>query len=149
MRLLGYNSVCSKASCFMALHQLMRNFCLYHHIPTMYQRKAVNTLGEIKSHCAKGQADIENLINLKKYTGMKNCVDTDLGQDLPTRRSSSSTLHEYNEVVFGWTYIKQSSKIDCMNGLEIKALFKGTKWTLIYRKSLESLGRPLLHPTLT
>ena len=37
--------------------------------------------------------------------------------------------------------------MDCTNGSEIKALFKGTKKTKIFRRFLESAGRPSTHPT--
>ena len=39
--------------------------------------------------------------------------------------------------------------MDCTNDSEIKAIFKGTKKTKIFRRFLESVGRPLTHPTPT
>ena len=39
--------------------------------------------------------------------------------------------------------------MDCTNSTEIKSLFKGTKKTKIFRRFMESMGRPLTHPSPT
>ena len=96
-------------------------------------------------HCVKGQAEIENLDNNKKYTELRSYVDADLARDLATRWSTSSSTHEYNGVTFGWNCTKQPCIMDCTNGSEIKALFNGIKKTIIYRRFLEPAGRALNH----
>ena len=115
----------------------------------MYPRKKSNISTETKSQYANSKVAMKNTDNINKFTGMKSYIDSDLARDLSVTRSTSSSIHEYNGVVFSWNCTKQSAIMDCTNRSEIKALFKGTKKTKIFRRFLESAGRLLRHPTPT
>ena len=73
--------------------------------------------------------------------------DADLTKDITNRRSATSVVHEYNEVVYAWKSSKQAGVALHTNGAEIRAFFAGVKRTKVFRRFFESLGRPIKGPT--
>ena len=105
MRLSGYNAA-PFLLCWKVLDHIMRY--LYHkpYVPIMYPRKKMKEK-KIVAHHAKGEGDITDLKKIREHTGLKIYIDADLVKDMTTRRSITSVVHEYNEVVFAWKIVKQ------------------------------------------
>ena len=74
-------------------------------------------------------------------------TDADLVKDIVTRHWVTSVVHEYNSAAFAWKIQKQGGVTHHTNGLEIRACFTGIKRTKIFRRFLESMGRPIKGPT--
>ena len=108
MRLSGYNAA-QTLPCWKALDHLRRYLFHKPHIPIMFSNKKVME-SKINAHHAKGYAEITSLKNIREHTGLKVYSDADLGKDMATRRLVTSVVHEYNEFVFVWTIVKQTSK---------------------------------------
>ena len=132
MSLSGYNAAPS-LPCWKALDHTMRY--LYHkpHVPIMYPRKKVEGK-KIVVHHANGEGEITDLKNMREHTTLKMYTDADLVKDMITRRSVTSVVHEYNEVVFSWKILKQAGVALHTNGSEIRAFFTGVKRTKIFRR---------------
>ena len=56
---------------------------------------------------------------MKKYSGYKTRVESNLARGVANRRSVTSLIHEYNGVVFAWKSNKQNDVVDCTNKAEI------------------------------
>ena len=123
MRLSGNNAALSLPY-WKKLDHTMRY--LYHipHLPIMYTRKKVEE-NKIVAHHAKGEGEITDLKNIREHTGLKMYTDADLAKDMPTRRSTTSVVHEYNELVFAWKIIQQVGVVLHTNASEIRVFFTG------------------------
>ena len=104
MRISGYNAALFLL-CWKVLDRIMRY--LYHkpYVPIMYPRKKMKEK-KIVAHHVKGEGDITDLKNIREHTGLKIYTDADLAKDMTIRRSITSVVHEYNEVVFAWKIVK-------------------------------------------
>ena len=80
---------------------------------------------KIVAHHAKGEGEIIDLKNIREHTGLKLCTDADLAKDMTTRRSITSVVREYNEVVFVCKIAKQTGVALHINTSEIIAFFTG------------------------
>ena len=74
-------------------------------------------------------------------------IYTDLAKDTTIRRLVTSSVHEYNEVVFTWKIVKQVGVALHTNSSEIRVLFTRVKRTKIFRRFFESLGRTIKYTT--
>ena len=144
MRLSGYNAA-PKRLCFIILDKLMCYIYHHPHIPLMYSSKRTD-MTTIESHFHKGEAEIKNI---HSYSGLVNSGDSDLARDLVDRRSVASIIHEFNNTAFAWKCNKHTETSTGSNGAETRTLFQCTKDTKRYRRFLESIVRPLDHPTPT
>ena len=147
MRLSGYNNVPNQAS-YKALYQGM---CYsYHHplIPIMFSSHPVEDIAPMKSHFAKGKAEITNF-DYSQHTGLESWSDADFCRDVLNRRSTTSAEHTYNSVSFAWTCTKQTEPGGSVNEAETRSLFQATRRTIWYRNILQSLNVPQAHPTPT
>jgi len=70
-----------------------------------------------------------------------------LAKDIATRRSVTDVVREYTKVVYAWKVVKQSGIVLHTNGSEIRSFFKGIKRTILFRRFLESVGKPVKGPT--
>ena len=77
--------------------------------------------------------EITDLENIREHTRLKAYTDADLANDIATRRSVTSVVHEYNEVAFEWKIVEQASTALHTNGSEIRAFFTGVKRTIVFR----------------
>ena len=120
MRLSGYNAA-QTLPCWKALDHLMRYLFHKPHIPITFSNEKVME-SKINAHHAKGYAEITSLKNIREQIGLKAYSDVDLRKDMATRRLVTSVVHEYNEFVFVWTIVKQTSKYSFTYKMEIFSL---------------------------
>ena len=62
---------------------------------------------EIKFHHAKGDAEITEIKQIREHTEFKAYINADFVTDVANRRSVTSVVHQYNEVVFAWKIVKR------------------------------------------
>ena len=92
----------------------------------MHPRKKVEE-NKIVAHHTKEEGEITDLTNIREHTGLKVYIDVDLAKDVTTRRSVTSVVHKYNEIVFAWEIVKRAGVVLHVNGSEIRVFFYRSK----------------------
>ena len=92
------------------------------------------------AHHAKGEGEITDLKSIREHTGLKMYTDADLAKDISTRRSVTSVVHEYNEIIFAWKIVKQTEVALHTNGSEIRAFLQELKELKYLEDSLNHLN---------
>ena len=120
---------------------------LYHkpHVPNIFPRKKGEERA-INDHHAKWEDKSTEIKNVREYTRIKMYSGTDLATDIANRRSVTSVLHEYNEVLYAWKTVKQAGVALHANRAEIRVFFTGVKRTKLFRILFESIEGPINVP---
>ena len=124
---------------------------LYHHphVPIMFPCKAIKETVPMKSHFAKGEAEITTR-DYAQYTGLQAWPDAGFTRDIvASQRSTSSSIHTWGKVAFASQCVKQPEPAASTNDAEVISLFQATRRTLAYRSILGSLDTPQNQPTPT
>ena len=148
MRLAGYNN-CPSTTYYRILYLGMCYLYRHPHIPIIFPSKLINEEVPLKSHFAKGEAEISTKDHAK-YTGLQVWPDAGFVKDIAeARRSASSSVHTWGDVVFASQYVKQPEPAASTKIAESRSLFQATRRTLAYRSILRSLDMAQKHPTPT